>query len=374
MRVVFACGGTGGHINPAIAVARLIKDKRPDSEILFIGSGGMESRLVPNSGFEIKSIKSAPISRRGGIRGIFANIASVRQVALAERDAANLLKEFSPELVFGTGGYACYPVLSAAAKLGIPTMVHEANAFPGLAIRALSKRVSKILLNFEASREKLPKRANVVVVGNPIRGDILMYDREKARMELGITKPLLVSFWGSLGAREMNTKIAEVMKLSCDNGNEFAHIHATGKYGYEWMPSFVAEKGVNLSENKDITLREYIDDMPRVLAAADVVMCRGGAGTLSEISARGIPAIIVPSPNVTDNHQFKNATELEKIGGAIVIEEKDATAALLYKKATELLENPQKRKEMSKALVDNAVLDACERIYSEICAMIKEGK
>ena len=211
MRVVFACGGTGGHINPAIAVARLIKDKRPDSEILFIGSGGMENRLVPSSGFEIKSIKSAAISRRRGIKGIFANIASVRQVSVAERDAKKLLKEFSPELVFGTGGYACYPVLSAATKLGIPTMVHEANAYPGLAIRALSKRVSKILLNFEASREKLPKKANTSVVGNPIRGDILMYGREKARAELGITKPLLVSFWGSLGAREMNAKIADVI-------------------------------------------------------------------------------------------------------------------------------------------------------------------
>ena len=374
MRVVFACGGTGGHINPAIAVARIIKDKRPDSEILFIGSGGMENRLVPNSGFEIKSIKSAAISRRGGIGGLLANITSVRQVAVAERDAAKLLSEFKPELVFGTGGYACYPVLSAAAKLGIPTMVHEANAFPGLAIRALSKRVSKILLNFEASREKLPKKANVAVVGNPIRGDILMYDREKARAELGITKPLLVSFWGSLGARAMNERIADVMKLSCDDGNEFAHIHATGKYGYEWMPSFVAEKGIDLSGNNDITLREYIDDMPRVLAAADVVMCRGGAGTLSEISARGIPAIIVPSPNVTDNHQFKNAMELEKVGGAIVIEEKDAEASLLYEKARELLGDSGKRKEMSKALVDNAVLDACERIYSEICAMIKERK
>ena len=374
MRVVFACGGTGGHINPAIAVARLIKDKRSDSEILFIGSGGMENRLVPSSGFEIKSIKSAAISRRGGIRGIFSNIASLRQVAVAERDAAKILKEFSPELVFGTGGYACYPVLSAAAKLGISTMVHEANAFPGLAIRALSKRVSKILLNFEAGRERLPKKAKTVVVGNPIRGDILMYDREKARAELGVEKPLLVSFWGSLGAREMNTRIADVMKLSCDDGNKFSHIHATGKYGYEWMPSFVGEKGINLSETQDITLREYIDDMPRVLAAADLVMCRGGAGTLSEISARGIPAIIVPSPNVTDNHQFKNAMELQKAGGAIVVEEKDATAEFLYKKATELLGNPAKRKEMSKALTDNAVLDASERIYSEICAMIKEKK
>ena len=373
MKFLFACGGTGGHINPALAVARTVKEKRPNAEILFVGvEGGMETRLVPAAGFEIKTIKSDAISRRGGLHGLMANISAIKKIIGAENTAKRIIKEFSPDIVMGTGGYACYPVLSAAARLGIPSVIHEANAYPGLATRALSKRVSKVLLNFGVSRERLPKRALCEVVGNPIRGDILMYDRETARRELGVEKPLLVSFWGSLGAREMNKKIAELIKLETENPGEFHHIHATGKYGYEWMPGYIADMGVELRENSFITLREYIDDMPRVLAAADVVMCRGGAGTLSEISARGTPAIIVPSPNVTDNHQFKNASELKKIGGAVVIEEKDTTAQLLYDEAKRLLCDEAARKQMSERLIESAVLDASERIYDEMMHLIRE--
>lgn len=372
MRFLFACGGTGGHINPALAVARLVKEKRHGAEVLFVGvNGGMETRLVPAAGFEIKTINASSISRKKGIKSILGNIESIKRVIAAERDARKIIQDFRPDIVMGTGGYACYPVLSAAAKLDVPTVVHESNAYPGLATRALSKRVTRVLLNFEVSRERLSRRASCAVVGNPIRGDILMYDREKARRELGVTKPLLVSFWGSLGAREMNKAIAEVIRLETENPGEFYHIHATGKFGYEWMPKTIADMGIDLKNQRFITLREYIDDMPRVLSAADVVMCRGGAGTLSEISARGTPAIIVPSPNVTDNHQFKNASELEKIGGAIVIEEKSATPRVLFDTARKLLSDEGKREEMSKKLIANSVLDASERIYAEMMNIIK---
>jgi len=373
MRFLFACGGTGGHINPALAVAQLIKEKRPNSEILFVGAnGGMETRLVPSAGFEIQTIDSRPISRKGGIRGLLGNISAVRAIAKAERDSKEIIEDFAPDIVMGTGGYACYPVLRAASKMKIPTVIHESNAYPGLATRALSKKVSRVLLNFESSRELLSGGVSSAVVGTPIRGDILMYDREKAREELGVTKPLLVSFWGSLGAREMNKKIVEMMKLETDLPSEFVHIHASGRYGYEWMPEAIEKSGVDLRESKNIILREYIDDMPRVLAAADVVMCRGGAATLSEISARGTPAIIVPSPNVTDNHQFKNAMELQKIGGAIVIEEKDSTAELLLNEVKKLLDDSEKRTMMSRNLIKNAVLDASEHIYSEMMSLIKK--
>ncbi len=371
MRFMFACGGTGGHINPALAVAKLVKEKKKSAEILFVGArGGMEERLVPAAGFEIKTIESRPISRKSGLSGLVANIDAIKHVFSAERDAKNLICEFSPDIVMGTGGYACYPVLSAAARLGIPTVVHESNAFPGLATRRLATRVTRVLLNFEVSRNRLPDRASCAVVGNPVRGDILMYDREEARRELGITKPLLVSFWGSLGAREMNKAIAEIIRIENENPGEFFHIHATGKFGYEWMPDAVKEKGVDLQKQSFITLREYIDDMPRVLAAADVVMCRGGAGTLSEIRARGVPAIIVPSPNVTDNHQFKNASELGALGGAVVIEEKNVTPKLLYDTAKELLGNEKKRAEMSENLIKNAILDGTERIYDEMMSIM----
>jgi len=371
---MFTCGGTGGHINPALAVARLIQEKRPNAEILFVGvNGGMETRLVPAAGFEIKTVDSGPISRKPGIKSIFSNIDSMRRVIAAQRDAKKIISEFSPDVVVGTGGYACYPVLAAAIRMRIPTAIHESNAYPGLVTRALAKRVTRVLLNFNVSRERLSEKASCVVVGNPVRGDILMYDRKRAREELGIEKPLLVSFWGSLGAREMNKRTAELIRIETERDCGFAHIHATGKFGYEWMPGLLAEMGIDLNEQEDIVLREYIDDMPRVLAAADVVMCRGGAGTLSEISARGVPAIIIPSPNVTDNHQFKNAFELEKLGGAVVIEEKDVTPQILYEKIRELLNDSERRAEMSSRLNANAVLDASERIYSELMNIIKSN-
>ena len=372
MRFLFACGGTGGHINPAIAVAKLIEEKRKESEILFVGvNGGMETRLVPDSGFAIKTIDVSGVSRKKGIGGLVSNISAVKKLFSAEKAARRILEEFKPDVVIGTGGYACYPTLRSATRLGIPTVVHEANAYPGLATRRLAKAVTRVLLNFEAGAERLPKKTSFAVVGNPIRGDILLYDREKAREELGITKPLLVSFWGSLGAREMNNHIAEFMRLEKEIGCDFCHIHACGKFGYEWMPALLEEKGVTMDGSDGIWLREYIDDMPRVLAAADVVMCRGGAGTLSEIGATGKPAIIVPSPNVTDNHQYKNALELKKIGGAIVFEEKDVTPSILLDAAKELLSDAEKRSVMSSALVENAVLDASEKIYSEIMNVIK---
>jgi len=373
MRFLFACGGTGGHINPALAIARLIKEKKPDAEVLFVGAcGGMEERLVPDAGFKIETVRVSSVSRKKSLSAILENIKTIKKVIAAEREVAGIIRRFSPDVVIGTGGYACYPALRTAIKYKIPTVVHESNAYPGLATRLLAKKVSRLLLNFEASAEHLPKGASICVVGNPIRGDILMYDREKAREELGIEKPLLVSFWGSLGAREMNKHIAEFMRLEKEKGCDFCHIHACGSFGYEWMPSLLSEKGVPTDGKDGIWLREYIDDMPRVLAAADVVMCRGGAGTLSEISATGKPAIIVPSPNVTDNHQLKNALELSKIGGAIVIEEKDVTPLLLFDTASSLLRDAEKRAEMSKKLVENAVLDASERIYTEIMNVVRK--
>ncbi len=372
MRFLFACGGTGGHINPALAVARLVREKRQDSEILFIGvEGGMETRLVPNAGFEIKTIQASSISRKMTLRGIFGNIDAVKKLFLAEWNAREIIKNFQPDVVMGTGGYACYPTLRAAIRMKIPTVIHESNAYPGLATRMLAKDVTRVLLNFESSRSRLSEKASCEVCGNPIREDILMYDRNKARRELNIEKPLLVSFWGSLGAREMNIHTAELMRLETEAGCEFSHIHASGKFGYEWMPKLLAEKGVPANGESGIWLREYIDDMPRVLAAADVVMCRGGAGTLSEISARGTPAIIIPSPNVTDNHQFKNAMELSRIGGARVIEEKDVTPQKLLETVRELLSDRALREEMSKKLINHAVLDASERIYSEMIKIAK---
>lgn len=373
MRFLFSCGGTGGHINPAIAVARLVAEKRKDAEILFVGvDGGMETRLVPATGFEIKTIKANSISRKLTFKAIFKNLKTVGSLATAKRDAKEIISGFRPDVVMGTGGYACFPVISAAAEMKIPTVLHEANAHPGLATRRLAKKVTKILLNFEKTADNLPKRVPCKVVGYPVRGDILMYDRESARNELGITKPLLVTFWGSLGAREMNENIAEFMKLEKENGADFCHIHACGKFGYEWMPKLLSENGVTYNGEDGIWLREYIDDMPRVLAAADLVMCRGGAGTLSEINSRGVPAIIIPSPNVTDNHQYKNAMELLKVGGAEVIEEADVNVKSMYERVCSIINDKEKLSQMRKKLIESATLDSTEKIYEELISAAKK--
>ncbi len=372
MKVLFACGGTGGHINPAIAVAKVLRERRPDAEICFAGAkGGMETRLVPAEGFSLECVDIDGFDRRVSFSSIMHNAKNIKKIAASLKWARELIEKLRPDVVIGTGGYASFPVLYTAAKRKIPTLIHESNAYPGLTTRLLSKYVSKVLVNFEASAEYISCKEKVAVVGTPIREDMIYKDKKEARTELGVDeRPLIVSFWGSLGAREMNKYIAEFFALECKN-SKWQHIHATGQFGYKWMPDYVKEQGVNLDDYKNIDMRDYITDMPRVMAAADLIMCRGGASTLSEITALGKPAIIVPSPNVSANHQEKNARELEKVGGAVVVLEKDCSGELLYKTAEGILEDRARLKDMSDALNSIAILDATQRIYTEICKLCK---
>lgn len=373
MRVLFACGGTGGHINPAIASAKTLKERRPDAEILFAGAeGGMETRLVPDAGFSIKTVPVEGFHRALKFSSVSGNFRALGKLIRALRWAEDLVREFRPDAVMGTGGYACYPVLRAASKLGIPTLIHESNAYPGLATRMLSKKLSRVMVNFPESKNYLKRKDNVAVVGTPVREDMIFQDRAAARRDLGLDEtPLLVSFWGSQGAREMNKMMAEFAALESKGQLRFRHIHACGKYGYRWMPQMLSELGVNEETTPDFELREYIYDMARVMSAADLVMCRGGASTLSELMALAKPAIIVPSPNVADNHQEKNARVLGDVGGAVVMIERECSGKLLYDEACRLLGDAKKREEMSKRLSEIAVLDATDRIYQEITALAK---
>ena len=375
MRVLFACGGTGGHINPAIASAKTLKERKPDAEILFAGAeGGMETRLVPDAGFSIKTVPVEGFHR--GLKGssIKGNFRAVKKLLRALRMAEKLVREFKPDVVMGTGGYACYPVLRAASKLKIPTLIHESNAYPGLATRMLSQKLTRVMVNFPETARYLKRKDNIAVVGTPVREDMIFQDRAEARRELGLDDaPLLVSFWGSQGAREMNKMMADFISLEAKGECKFCHIHACGKYGYRWMPQMLEEMGVNKENTPKFELREYIYDMARVMSAADLIMCRGGASTLSELMALAKPAIIVPSPNVADNHQEKNARVLGNVGGAVVLLERECSGKLLYEEACRLLENPQKRAEMSEKLSKIAVLDATDRIYREITALAKSN-
>lgn len=372
MKVVFTCGGTGGHINPALAVAKILRARRPDSEILFVGAeDGMEANLVPREGFPLETLTVSNYLRKISFSALRHNVKTAIAIRRAFRRADEIIRDFQPDVIVGTGGYASYPMLRQGTKRHIPTAIHESNAVPGLATKLVADRVDRILVSFEESRSQYKHAERVIPVGMPVREEFVFTRREDARKELGLgDEPLIVSAWGSLGAREMNKKIAQFMKLECKEGL-FRHIHATGSYGWRWMPEYVRNQGVELSKHPLVTMQEYIYNMPTMMAAADLVICRAGASTLNEIAAAGTPCIIVPSPNVTNNHQEKNARILEKRGAAVVLREDECDGESLYKAAKELLADAPRRAQMRKALHAMAVPDSAERIYNIITELSK---
>ena len=373
MRVIFTCGGTAGHINPAISVANLLRTRKPDTEILFVGAeDGMENKLVPKEGYRLETLKISNYQRKLTPKGIAHNVKTVFHLRGSLRKADRILRDFRPDVVVGTGGYASYPILKMGAKRGIPTAVHEANAMPGLTTRMVADRADRILVCFDESRQYYKNPDRVQVVGMPVREEFLYTKRADARARLGLgEEPLIVSAWGSLGAREMNKLIADFFRLEIEAGTPWRHVHATGSYGWRWMPDYVKERGVDLESHRQIDMREYIYNMPDLMAAADLIITRAGASSLSEIQAAGTPCIIIPSPNVTDNHQEKNARVLERRGAAKVILEPGLDAETLFSAARDLLNDPAARSAMTAALHEMAVVDSAERIYQTILELAK---
>ncbi len=372
MKIIFTCGGTGGHINPAIAVAKLCQERMPDCEILFMGAeDGMENTLVPREGFRLETLKISNYQRKLTPAGIWHNVTTLMHMAGSMQKAKKLIREFKPDVIVGTGGYASFPALKMGAKLGVPTAVHEANAVPGLTTRMVAKDVDRVMVSFEESRAYYEHPERVAVTGMPVRGDFLYADRETARRALQLDdRPLIVSAWGSLGAREMNKKIARFLVREAEEGL-FQHVHATGSYGWRWMPQLVNEMGLDLEAHPQLDMREYIYNMPEMMAAADLVICRAGAATISEVCTSGTPCIMVPSPNVTDNHQEKNARVLEKNGAAIVIREAECDGDSLYETVKALLADPERLRSMRTAARKMAVVDAAEQIYGVIQELTK---
>ena len=368
MNVIFTCGGTGGHISPAIAVANLLKEKRPDTQILFVGaSDGMEADLVPRAGYRLETVEISNFQRKLTPSNIIYNFRSLGYMLTSRRTADRIISEFQPDVIVGTGGYASYPMLHQGAKRGVPTALHEANAVPGLTTRLVMDKVDRVMVSYEESRNAYPHPEKVRVVGMPVKSEFFLTKKNEARIALGLDdRPLVVSYWGSLGAREMNKKIARFMALEANDGTPFYHIHATGSFGWKWMPDYVRDQGVTLSEYPAIDMREYIYDMTTVMAAADLVICRAGAATIAETAAAGKPAVFVPSPNVTDNHQEKNARILEGHGAAVVLRESDCDGDKLYDTVQNLLSDKQRLADMEHAVRAMAVPDSAEKIYDNI--------
>ena len=371
MNVIFTCGGTGGHINPAIAVANIWKERHPDSNILFIGAKDrMEEELVPKAGYRLHTIPASGMSREKSWEGLKHNVKAVSYVLQAVSSCKKVIRDFKADVVVGTGGYASFPALFAASLLGVPTCVHEANAMPGLTTRMIANRATRVLTCFPESAKYYKHPEKVETVGMPVRREFIFTKKEDARRELGLDeRPLIVSAFGSQGAKAMNEAVLGLLKLEKEAGYPYQHIHATGSYGWEWMPEKMKQTGAQPEEGRGITVQEYIYNMPTVMAAADVIISRAGASSCNEIAASGTPCILIPSPNVTDNHQEKNARAIEAGGGAIVLLEKDCTPEALMAQIDSLLKDPQRCRQMGAALQKMCVFDSAERLCDIIAQL-----
>ncbi len=367
MKVILCGGGTSGHVNPALNIAETIKKRLPDTEIMFIGTKrGIESTLVPKSGYAIDFVEVSGFSRKLTLKNIKAAWHALTSVSEAKR----IIKKFKPDLVIGTGGYVSWPTVKAASKLGIPTLIHEQNAFPGVTTKMLSKVVDKVCISFTGSEKFFEEnvRTKLILTGNPVIIDGI--SRNEARQTLGLneTEPYILSYGGSMGAEKVNELTFELIeKLSIPQN--IRHTHAIGRVGFQKFDNIAREKG--FYERKNLNINEYIYDMKVHQAAADVIICRAGAMTLSELAIRGRASVLIPSPHVTEDHQYKNARLIADAGAAVVFRESEVTAQLLAETVQELLSNPNKRRRMEESVKSFAMPDSVEKIVDEALALLK---
>ena len=348
MRVLIAAGGTAGHINPALAIAGAIKKADPTAEIHFAGrKEGMEYRLVTQAGYPFHHIEITGFQRKLSLNNIKRNFITLWNLALSGPKAKKMMKDIQPDLVIGCGGYVSGPVVRCAARQGIKTALHEQNAFPGVTNKLLAPDVDIVFAAVPAAVEKLGAPEKTIVVGNPVRPEVFTQakNREAIRAELGAgDRTVILSFGGSLGARRVNEVVADLCAWEKQTHRNVLHLHATGSRGVKLFEGLEKEKGFAPGENLVVT--EYINNMPQLLAAADLVIARSGALTLAELEAVGRASVLIPSPNVAENHQYYNALELQKAGAAVVIEEKNLTGDGLVKTVETLLTSPGKLAEM----------------------------
>lgn len=373
MRVLMTGGGTAGHINPALTIAKALQEAYPDCEILFVGAEGrMETRLVPAAGYRIETMKVSGFSRKLSPAALGHNVQAAWQAVTAGSRADRIIRDFKPDIAIGTGGYVCGPILRKAAKRGIPVVVHESNALPGVTVKMLSKWAT-VCVSEESSKAYLPSEAKVVVTGNPLPADFAQIPKAEARARLGLDdRPLVLSFGGSLGASAINCAVSGMLEKSHREGR-LQHIHGAGRSGYAAMCDALAASGIPL-HGDGIDVREYIDNMKDCMAAADVVICRCGAMTLTELQACGKPSILIPSPYVAENHQFHNAQALVSREAAICMEEKDLTAASLWEAVRQITDDPATMLRMGENARRGAMTGAMDRILEVVKDALKTTK
>ena len=397
MNALIVCGGTAGHVNPALAVASELRFREPDVKILFVGAGKeLEKKLVPQAGFHLVNIRMSGLRRSLSPDDIVFNMRTLRNLATAGVKAEKLIRRFKPDAVIGTGGYICYPILKKASQMGIPTVVHESNAVPGLTTKLLSTSVDRVLTSFPGLEALYRHPGRVVFTGTPVRcgfvppqgkpadpqgkpanpqgkpadpQDKPANPQGKPAAPKAGGKPLVVSFWGSLGAEHMNEMMAEFIKLNIDAGL-FDHIHAAGKSGGAGLiKKRLKQLGAAEELPPGIEVREYIDDMQSVMEAAEIVVCRAGGSTLAELTFMGKPAILVPSPYTPNNQQIENAKYVMEAGGALVLQEKDCTGEALFAAAGALLADGGRLKEMADAQRTLGAPDAAANIVDIVFSL-----
>ena len=366
MRIVIAAAGTGGHINPGIAIANKVMEKDKKSSVLFIGTNrGLENDLVPRAGYKLKTIRAYGIERKFTLENIRRLYYTLRSVS----EAKKILREFNPNVVIGTGGYICMPVMLAAKSLKIPTMLHESNAFPGVSVKLLSKKVDTVLVGFEDAKKRLPKAKNVVVTGNPTKIKKLNLTKNKKaeiikQMGLSDSMPIVLAFGGSQGAQSINESLIEII-IKKRNTN-YQIMWAAGPSQYDYIKNRLKKQKMNIENLTNVKIVPYIYNMEEVMNVADLIVCRSGAMTITEVSIVGKPAIFIPFPYATENHQEYNAMVLENAGAARIILDKDLNSDILQNEIASLVSSKEKLQEMGRKANECATKNTEEKIYYEI--------
>ena len=368
MKVIIAAAGTAGHINPGIAIANKIKKEIPNSKIIFIGTIiGLENDLVPRAGYELKTIEAYGIQKRINI----TNIKNFLKTIKGFSEAKEIIKEEKPDLVIGTGGYICGAVLTAAAKQNIPTMLHESNAYPGLAVRMLAKRTTTIMVGFKEAKEKLTKAKRVVLTGTPTKISNTRIDKDKVKKDLGITNdlPIVLIFGGSQGAKAINDIVLQIIKNKLNKNYQI--IWAPGKNQYEIIKSELLKENIDINNVKNAKIIPYIYNMQEMMAISDLIIARSGAMTITELSIMEKPAIFIPLPSRNANRQEDNARVLEKLNAARVILEEDLSCDKLEETIEQLIVDRKELEQMGKNGAEIAIDNAEDKIFEEIKNIFK---
>lgn len=375
MKAIIAAAGTGGHINPALAIANKIKQEEPNSEIIFVGTDrGLENDLIPRAGYDLKRIEAYGFNRKISLDNVKKMYKTFKSIGQAKK----IIQDFKPDIMIGTGGYICIPVALAASKLKVPIVLHESNAFPGVAIKMLSKKASAILVGFEDAKKRIKNTENVVVVGNPSKVKKISFtnsQKEKILREIGlidIEKPIVLVFGGSQGAQKINESFINIISKKINE--KYQIIWATGPNQYEIIKAKLQSLNINIDNISNVKILPYIYNMEEVMNCVDLVVSRSGAMTITEISIVGKPSIFIPFPYATENHQEYNAKVLEKVGAAKIILDADLDFNILNSTINEIISDKEKMCRMSENAHAVEIKNVEDKIYVELRRIMEMEK